>query len=262
MWKVKVVRRISAIKIYDTIDRSAVKIHRRVFISCCRAKACNFSGLVNILFWNFPRKTIPVERATQQWRSIRKTTSCKKTPESPGCSSSLTGQKKIRSRQFKRFWNWFGKSKCPGSLLNLIVNFHHEHFIVPTSCPYLCMCSCFYITCHSLQGKLLGSFMGKQTMLKSFYSLQQLHKLQNHSPPPFFFVKTSFKYSGTSTDSHLSTTATSLQRPLNFVPADGPHTDGYLNLSKTANSPQRQRPLKRVPTCHNNLSTTASFFSD
>ena len=124
------------------------------------------------------------------------------------------------------------------------------------------MCSCFYITCHSLQGKLLGSFMGKQTMLKSFYSLQQLHKLQNHFPPPFFFVKTSFKYSGTSTDSHLSTTATSLQRPLNFVPADGPHTDGYLNLSKTANSPQRQRPLKRVPNCHNNLSTTASFFSD
>ena len=133
----KVVRRVSAINVYDTIDRSAVKIHRRVFISCCRAKACNFSGLVNILFWNFPRETIPVERATQQWRSIRKTTSCKKTPESPGCSSSLTGQKKIRSRQFKRFWNWFGKSKCPGSLLNLIVNFQHEHFIVPTSCPWV-----------------------------------------------------------------------------------------------------------------------------
>ena len=75
-------------------------------------------------------------RNNLQWRSIRKTKSCKKTPESPDCSSSLTGQEKIRSRQFKRFWNWFGKSKCPGSLLKLIVNFDLEHSIVPTSCPY------------------------------------------------------------------------------------------------------------------------------
>ena len=43
----------------------------------------------------------------------------------------------IRSRQFKRFWNWFGKSKCPGARLDLTVNFHHEHFIDPTNCPWV-----------------------------------------------------------------------------------------------------------------------------
>ena len=34
-------------------------------------------------------------------------------------------------------WNWFGKSKCPGARLDLIVNFHHEHFIDPTNCPWV-----------------------------------------------------------------------------------------------------------------------------
>ena len=45
---------------------------------------------------------------------------------------SLIGQKMIfwpiRSGQFKRFWNWFGKSKCPGSIFNT-ANFHNGHFI-------------------------------------------------------------------------------------------------------------------------------------
>ena len=41
--------RISTIKIYETFDRPAVKNHRRLFVPCSRAKACNFSGFVNIL---------------------------------------------------------------------------------------------------------------------------------------------------------------------------------------------------------------------
>jgi len=53
---------------------SAVKIHRRAFVSCSRVKACNFSGFVNI-----GSETFPFERATQLWRSMRKTTSCDKT---------------------------------------------------------------------------------------------------------------------------------------------------------------------------------------
>ena len=36
----------------------------------------------------------------------------------------------------------------------------------------------------------------------------------------------------------------------------------YLNLYTTATSPQRQGPLKHVPNCENNFSTTAIFFSD
>ena len=37
-------RIVSAIKIYDTFERSALKIHRSVFVSCSRAKGCNFAG--------------------------------------------------------------------------------------------------------------------------------------------------------------------------------------------------------------------------
>ena len=66
------------------------------------------------------------------------------------------------------------------------------------------------------------------------------------------------QYSRTSTNGHLSTTATSLQRPLFFVPADSPYITSCLNLSTMATSLQRQRPLKYVPNCQNNLSTTAT----
>ena len=54
----------------------------------------------------------------------------------------------------------------------------------------------------------------------------------------------------------------SLQQALCFVPTDSPYIDSYLNLYTTATSPQRQRPLKHVPNCENNFSTTAIFFSD
>ena len=42
----------------------------------------------------------------------------------------------LRSRQFKRFWNWFGRSKCPRAVLDLLVNFHHELSIFPTRWPW------------------------------------------------------------------------------------------------------------------------------
>ena len=64
------------------------------------------------------------------------------------------------------------------------------------------------------------------------------------------------KDSRTLTNGHLSTTATF------FVPADSPYIGSCLNLSTTATSLQQKRLLKRVPNCQNNLSTTASFFSD
>ena len=43
----------------------------------------------------------------------------------------------IISGEFERFWNWFDKSKCPGALPVVVVNFHLEHFIVPTSCSWV-----------------------------------------------------------------------------------------------------------------------------
>ena len=51
MWKVKVVHRVSAREIYDTFERFAVKIHRRVFVSCSRAKASQL-----LLFANWSEK--------------------------------------------------------------------------------------------------------------------------------------------------------------------------------------------------------------
>ena len=35
-----------------------------------------------------------------------------------------------------------------------------------------------------------------------------------------------------------------------FVPADGPYIHSYFTLSTTATSPQRQQPLKRLPTAN------------
>ena len=52
--------RASRIKIYDTFDRSAVKIHRRAFVSFSRFKACNFSGFVNISSETFLEKLSPL----------------------------------------------------------------------------------------------------------------------------------------------------------------------------------------------------------
>ena len=52
--------RASRIKIYDTFDISAVKIHRRAFVSCSRVKACIFSGFVNISSETFLEKLSPL----------------------------------------------------------------------------------------------------------------------------------------------------------------------------------------------------------
>ena len=52
--------RASRIKIYDTFDRAAVKIHRRAFVSCSRAKACSFSAFLNISFETFIEKRSPL----------------------------------------------------------------------------------------------------------------------------------------------------------------------------------------------------------
>ena len=111
------------------MERSALKIHQRVFVSCSRAKG-NFCGLLTFCSENF------CEKLSWLW-SMRNNASCRKTRESPRCFSSLIGQKKIRSRQFKRFRNWFGKSKCQGASLGLTVNFHHKHLIDPTNCPWV-----------------------------------------------------------------------------------------------------------------------------
>ena len=90
-------RIVSAIKIYDTFERSALKIHRRVFVSCSHGKACNFSGLLTFCSETFVEKLSPLNALYNY--GDRKTMSCKETRESPGCFSLLIGQKKSFSGQ-------------------------------------------------------------------------------------------------------------------------------------------------------------------
>ena len=52
---------VSAIKIYDTFERSALKIPRRVFVSCSRGKACNFSELLTFCSEAFLEKLSPLK---------------------------------------------------------------------------------------------------------------------------------------------------------------------------------------------------------
>ena len=128
----------SRIKIYVTFDRSAVKIHRRAFVSCSRVKACNFSGFVNISSETFLEKLSPLNELRNYgdwWEKLRPV---RKHQSHPAAPLRWLARKiffwPIRSGQFKRFWNW---SKCPGARLDLTVNFHHGHFIDPTNCPWV-----------------------------------------------------------------------------------------------------------------------------
>jgi len=60
----------------------------------------------------------------------------------------------------------------------------------------------------------------------------------------------SWQNSRISSNSHLPTTATSLQWPHFLVPVDGPYIYSYFRPSTTASSPQWQKPLKRIPNKH------------
>ena len=68
----------------------------------------------------------------------------------------------------------------------------------------------------------------RQTLL-TVYTVKQLQR------PPL--------YSGL-----LSITASSLCNGHFFVPSEGPYIHSYFKISITAKSPQRQRPLKHIPT--------------
>ena len=73
-----------ALKIYDTFDKSFVKNPGECLFSCGHVIVCDFFDFVylfsiNLFFSEVLLKNVPVERATLPRRSMRKTTSCKKT---------------------------------------------------------------------------------------------------------------------------------------------------------------------------------------
>ena len=130
---------VSSIKSFDTLERSALKIHRRVFVSCSRAKSCNFCGLLT-----FCSETFPVERATQIWRSMRKTTLCKKTRESPGSLSSLIGQKKFFLANQKQAIQTLlelqgGKTFCASFCASFIAGSRRDFLCVDCVRQFVCL---------------------------------------------------------------------------------------------------------------------------
>ena len=62
-----------------TFDKFAEKIDGRVLVLSPHVKACDFLGFVEYFFLK-----LPVARANQLGRSIKKTTLCKKVTELPG----------------------------------------------------------------------------------------------------------------------------------------------------------------------------------
>ena len=71
------------LNIYDTFDKLAVKNSLRVFVFLRPRYSLRFPRLrlfiIYLFFLEALLKNVPVERATLQRRSMRKTTSCKKT---------------------------------------------------------------------------------------------------------------------------------------------------------------------------------------
>ena len=61
--------------------------HRLFLVAVLKLVTCK--ALFEFCSESFHEELFPVEHATQLWRSMGKTTSCKKSPESPGCSFSL-----------------------------------------------------------------------------------------------------------------------------------------------------------------------------
>ena len=75
-------RKSLALKIYDTFDKSAVKNPGECLFSRGHVIVCDSSTSFIYYLFIFSEallKNVPVERATLQRRSMRKTTSCKKT---------------------------------------------------------------------------------------------------------------------------------------------------------------------------------------
>ena len=74
-----------ALKIYDTFDKSFVKNPGECLFSSGHVIVCDFfdfvylSSIYLLFFSEAVLKNVPVERATLLRRSMRKTTSCKKT---------------------------------------------------------------------------------------------------------------------------------------------------------------------------------------
>ena len=67
-----------------TFDKSPEKIDGRVLVPSPHVKACDFLGFVEYIFSETLHDNLPVVRAKQLGRWMKKTASCKKATELPG----------------------------------------------------------------------------------------------------------------------------------------------------------------------------------
>ena len=67
-----------------TFDKFAEKIDGKVLVPSPHVKACDFLGFVEFFFSETLHDNLPVARAKQPSRSMKKTTSCKRATELPG----------------------------------------------------------------------------------------------------------------------------------------------------------------------------------
>ena len=89
------------------------------FARFLRKRISSFSGLLTFCSETFLEKLSQLNALRNygdRWGKLRRV---RKHESHPAASLRWLARKiffwPIRSRQFKRFWNWFGKSQCPGA---------------------------------------------------------------------------------------------------------------------------------------------------
>ena len=78
--------------------------------------AISSTSFIYLFFSKTLQDNLPVVRAMQLGRSMKKTASCKKAVTR---LELLADWAPISGMEFDHFWNWFGKNKFPGALQHL-----------------------------------------------------------------------------------------------------------------------------------------------
>ena len=103
-------RIVTAIKIYDTLERSALKIRRSVFVSCIRAKGCNFCGLLTFCSETFLWKLSPLNALRNCGDRWGKLSCVRKHKSQPAASLRWLARKTSEAGNSNVSGNWFGCS--------------------------------------------------------------------------------------------------------------------------------------------------------
>jgi len=135
-----------ALNIYDTFDQYFVKTPGECLFSSGHVIVCDFFDVVylfsiNFFFLKLSSKRFPLNGPRDYGDRWGKQPRVRRHESRPAVPLRWLARKyffwPIRRREFKRFWNWIGKSKYPGALPLLLWTFAQENPVVPTSCPWV-----------------------------------------------------------------------------------------------------------------------------